>query len=808
MEGRSSFLFLVWCRGINANLDYLLLTKNPLGMAELCYLWGNWSLFPSINMSNPILFHEMPADNSPALLPVVPGGNDSRIDIGEYMETLFEARWLIVVVMAVALLGAAIYRVSSQPVYEANILIHVEEESGKEPKTTFGEMGSMFNLKATPNAEIELVRSRLVVSTALDKLDKYVQAQPMHFPVVGDWLVKQKLAAIPSGFGGYAWGAEKIDVAFFTVPDALLNQEFTLTGTAGDKYRLQDINGTFLADGVLGKPLEVKTTYGPIELLVASMRAEPGVRFQLKRYSRLAQIEQVQKNMEVKELGKQSAVIRVALKGDDARWVYGVLNKIGEEYVIQNAARKTQEANKALAFLNKQLPDLKRQLEESETRYSVFRNSKGTVDLGEEAKSALQQVVAAKARKADLEQKRNELLVRFTPNHPVLIGVDTQMREVNSEIRGLNSHIKSLPLLEQELLKLSRDLKINTELYTSLLNTARQLRLVTVSATSNVRLVDMPMMPERPISAGLPKIFGIGILAGLLAGIGAAVLRKSVRRGVEDPLEIEQMVNLPVYASIPHSDTQKNLTARRGRLPLLAKDAPYDGAMESLRKFRAVMHYMASRNRNNISLILSPTAGNGKSFISANLAALLGMGNKRVLLIDADLRNGDLHRYFNVDQEEGLTEALSGTADIEKLIRRDVAPNVDLITSGTLPRESELLLTPALQSLLRLLAPRYDMVLINGAPLLEVSDSLAVGVHAGAVYVVAKAGVSTIREIGETVRQLRQAGLTANGCLFNGAKTRSHYAYQYKYTYGKHWNVQYLSSNTRAGNVALRTRSG
>ena len=763
-------------------------------------------------MSNPILFHEMPAENASPPLPVVHSGDDNRIDVAEHMQTLFEARWLIAILMLVALLGATVYRVVVKPVYEANMMIHVEEQSDKEPKTTFGEIGSMFNLKTTPNAEIELVRSRLVVSRALDRLNQYVQVSPVYLPLLGEWLAKQKQTVIPSGYGGYAWGGEKVDVASFIVPEDMLNREFTLTATGGGGYTLEDKDGAVHAEGTIGKPLQVKTAQGGIELLVRNIQAELGVRFELRHLSRLALIEQVQKNMEVKELGRQSAVIRVALQGNNPRWIHAILEKIGEEYIVQNVARKTQEADKALAFLNKQLPELKVQLEESENRYNQFRNSKGTVDLGEEAKSALQQTVVAKARKADLEQKRNELLVRFTENHPVLIGINSQLREVNGEIRNLNAHIKSLPLLEQELLKLSRDLKINTDLYASLLNTARQLRLITVSATSNVRLVDMPMLPERSISAGWQKIYGVGILAGLMAGIGAAVLKKSMRRGVEDPLEIEQMVNLPVYASIPLSEAQKQLQTRRGlraqQVPLLARDAPHDEAMEGLRKFRAVMQYQSSHNKNNISLLLSPTAGNGKSFVSANLAALLGLGNKRVLLIDADLRNGDLHRYFHLAQEGGLTEALSGMENIEKLIHREVAPNVDLITSGVLPRESELLLTPALQSLLRMLAPRYDMVLINGAPLLEVSDSLALGVHAGTVYVVARAGASTIREIGETVRQLRQAGLTARGCIFNGAKSRSQgYAYKYRYAYGKQGNVQYLS-RTRRSNAALPTHSG
>lgn len=764
-------------------------------------------------MSNPIVYYDFPNERRQPPIPVVQGDGGEQFDVWQYFRTLYESRWLIVLCILVALAFSVLYVVTVRPVYQSNFIVHVEEEGERKPNTTFTDMGAMFNVKTSASAEVELMKSRLVVSRALDKLDMYVSADPEYFPVVGKWLASRNWQLpVPPGFGGYAWSGDTIKVSAFNVPDALLNQPFMLATGENGQFRLESEALGIAAEGKVGTPLRIAYGGGQIELVVAELHAPAGIRFNLRHSSRLAMIDRVLASLVVVEQGKQSGVISASMRGDDPKWITMVLTEIANEYLAQNRARRTQEARNALDFLNKQLPDLKHQLEESETKYNQFRASKGTVDLGEEARSDLQQLVTAKTRKADLEQKRNELLVRFTENHPVVIGLDTQLREVRAEIRNLNSHIKSLPLVEQELLKLSRDLKINTELYTSLLNTARQLRLVTVSATSNVRPIDMPILPEWPVSGGWQKTFGIGIMAGLMAGIAAAVVRKSLRRGVEDPLQIEQMVNLPVYASIPLSDAQKQLQKRRGiraeRVPLLAKEAPHDEAMEGLRKFRAVMQHLSAGSNNNISLLLSPTAGNGKSFVSANLAVLLGLGNKRVLLIDADLRNGDLHRYFNVAQECGLTEALSGMGNIEKLLRSEVAPNVDLITSGALPRESELLLTPALQSLLRLLAPRYDMVLINGAPLLEVSDSLAIAAHAGAVYVVARAGVSTIREIGETVAQLRQAGFTAKGCLFNGVQSRSQrHAYRYKYTYGKHWNVEYLSS-PRGGPMTLTKRSG
>lgn len=763
-------------------------------------------------MSNPILFREFPAENAPIPLRLIPEKEEEgKLDLDAIRQTLFQGKWLILLMMLLGIAAAGLYFIAKKPVYEANMLIHVEEETLKEPKSTFGEMGTMFTLKTTSYAEIELVRSRLVLSRALDRVDQYVLAVPRYFPLVGYWLSHKQPDLLPSGLLGYAWGGEQIKVAAFQVPEALQNEDFLITSQGNGAYALAGMKGAVQASGKVNVPLRIDTAEGPLELVIANLQGAPGTRYTLNRRSRLAMIEDVLKHLQAKELGKQSAVIRVALSGTDPVWVNTVLSRIGEEYIEQNAARKTQEANKALAFLNKQLPELKQQLEESESKYNQFRKANGTINMGEESKLSLQQLVTAKNRKTDLEQKRNELLIRFTPNHPLLVGLDTQLREVNAEIRSLNAGIKALPTLEQEVLKLSRDVTVNTELYMSLLNTARQLRLVTVSATSNVRLVDMPMMPEVPISLDAKKVLALGLLAGLVAGVGAAFARRSTRHGVEDPLQIEEMVNLPVFASIPYSSMQNKLRTRRlgqaQQLPLLARDATHDPAMESLRKFRTVLQYTMLQARNNVALILSPTAGNGKSFISANLAVLLGLANKRVLLIDADLRNGDLHCYFHLPQEGGLTEALSGGANVEALIHREAAPNVDLITSGTLPRESELLLRPALQSLLHGLAERYDMVLINGAPLLEVSDSLALGSHAGSIYVVAKADVSTVREIGETVRMLRQAGLSARGCVLNGTRTPANrYAYHYKYNYTRQWGVKYLAGKGSRYDAALGAR--
>jgi tyrosine-protein kinase Etk/Wzc len=724
--------------------------------------------------------------------------SDNEAELSNYLNVFFDNRWLIATItLAVTLLGAA-YAFMAKPVYEANMLIHVEEDSAKEAKNILGEMGSLFDVKTAATAEMELIRSRLVVSRAIDNLRLYIAAQPKYFPVFGKWIAENdNHLSSPGilGYGGYAWGGEKIDISTFNVPDALLNRDFVLTAENDGQFRVTEKENNIVLKGTIGTMLAFETAKGPIELQVEKLAALPGAEFGLRRTSRLALIESVQKNLKVAEQGKQSGIIGVSLEGSDAQAVHNVLSEISKEYVRQNTSRKTEEADKSLAFLNKQLPDLKQQLEQSEARYNQFRNQHGTIDLGEEAKLSLQQSAAAKMKRVDLEQKKTELLSRFTENHPIVIGVDSQLNEINGEIRAIADHIKTLPTLEQEVVRLSRDVKVNTDLYTALLNTAQQLKMITVAKMSNVRLVDAPMLPEKPVSPNRPKIIAIALLLGLFLGVIVAFIKKALHGGIDDPIEIEKMLGVPVYATIPHSKMQKELfdqvSRKSPKLPLLAKISSMDVAVEALRNFRTALQFSMSHSKNNIVLITGPTAGMGKSFVSTNLAAVMASSGKRVLLIDGDFRNGHLHRYFDLGRQDGLVDAISGTKRLDQIIHREVIDNVDFIATGALPSNpSELLLRPNLATLLQTLSSLYDVVLIDGTPILAVSDSLIIGAHAGAIYILTRAGITTPGEIAESIKRLSQAGLSARGVLFNDLTLRPG-RYGYGYKYAKYRQVQY-----------------
>jgi tyrosine-protein kinase Etk/Wzc len=713
---------------------------------------------------------------------VDPPREEPAFDLKGYLNTLYDSRWLIGGITAFITLVAVLYALVAKPVFEANLMIHVEEESPNASKNILSEASSLFETKKAAIAEMELLRSRMVVSRAVDNLQLYIDVQPRYFPIAGFWFANQNGNALSTpglfGYGGYVWGSEKAEVSLFEVPEAWLAREFTLTALGKDRYRFSGGGQRIVFEGEVGLRYRVPTPEGLIELKVDRIAANPGGRFRLRRMSRFAMIEAIQNALVITEQGKQSGIIEVKLQGENARRTYAVLSEIGREYMRQNLARKTEEAEKSLAFLNQQLPILKRQLEQAEDRYNQFRNAHSTVDLQEEARMSLTQAAAARARRMDLIQKKTELLARFTEDHPIVAAINRQLKEVDTEIDQVNARIKDLPVLEQDEARLTRDIKVNTDLYTALSNTAQQLRLISVGRVSNVRMVDAPIAPEKPIKPNRPLIVALTVVTGLFLGTLIAFTRKAMMGGIDDPQAIERLLRARVvYATIPHSNNQDKLTRKArsdgGVLPLLAQIIPEDAAVESLRSFRAALLFSMPHFRNNIVMFAGPTRGLGKSFVSANFAAVMAASGKRVLLIDADLRNGQLHRYFGMGRERGLSRAILGQSAIDEVIHHDVVENLDFIPTGELPpNRSEFLLHLNFGGLLQQVAAHYDLVLLDPPPLLDVADALIIGGHAGAVFIVARSGRTNESEINESIKRLNHAGISPQGVLFNDMAPR------------------------------------
>ena len=721
--------------------------------------------------------------SGPALRPSYP--------VRRYWGMLYGGRRLI---LCTALAGAfigAVYALCAAPVYRTDILFQVEQSPTDSKSTSpTGDPSSVFDLKTDASTEIEVLKSRAVLDRAIDSTNLAVDARPHYLPLIG-WRFVNAADGVSSPLpGGYVYGAERIDVPTFDVPKRLLGKRFALTVGDDGAYTLQR-TGWFgrtgpAWQGRIGQPLHVETAQGPLDIFVRGVAGKPGARFDLTRYSDEEATAWLQKNALISERGKQSNMVGVTLDGTDPVHDSRVLNAIGDAYLAQNTQRKSEAADKLIRFMDAQLPQLKAQLEKAESRFNAFRASHGTVNTSDEALALRQQSVDIETRVQTLQQRREELLTRFMPKHPAVVAVDAQLSDAQRSLDTTRKQIQQLPAVEQGVLQLQRDVAVDTALYTNLLNTRQQMILARASKTGTVRIVDTAKVAEQPIGPHRGVAVIALLLVGLLAGAAIVVVRQRIVGTIGDAEEIEWTTGLPVFATVPHSPVaaQAELRPKAGRRGARAPVPPVavqDAALESLRNFRAALQLSMPDASNPVVLISGPTTGVGKSFVAANIASLVGAAKRRVLLIDADLRKGSLHERFRYSRAPGLSDVVAGTHSLDEAIKRGVVPGLDFIAMGSVvPDPGELLLQPALAELIEQLASRYDMVVIDGPPLLPVADALVLGRLAGTVFLVARSGVTTIAELDESARRLEHAHIDVRGVVLNdykGAPGRYDYGY-------------------------------
>ncbi|HEX2544654.1 MAG TPA: polysaccharide biosynthesis tyrosine autokinase [Ramlibacter sp.] len=726
------------------------------------------------------------------------------INLVEYWDIVVDNRWLIAAVLALAATIGGVYAFLARPVYESNMLVQVEDNMGNS-KALLGEAAGLVDVKTATSAEIEILRSRLVIGQAVDNARLYIEARPRYVPYIGSAMARISSGLSSPGFfgmPGYVSGRESITVPTFTVPQRFEGSMFRLTALGNGRYvvRHPQIDGELA--GTVGTPATKGTSAGNIELLVTSLQANPGAEFDLARRSRLGTIVALQRNLKLVEKGRQSGIIEASLQGPDPEQLRVVLTEVGRQYVRQNIERKAAEAEKTLAFLDVQLPQFKRQLSQAEESYTRYRNQQGTVALDEEAKMALTRSADLEAKLLEAQQKRREFVSRFTPQHPTVQTLDEQIRAWSTEIARLNARVRTMPSVQQDAYRLERDVKVNTELYQRLRDNALQLQLVREGKIGNVRVIDEPTKPEWPVAPNRNSIVLLACALGLVGGVLIALARNAFFRGIRNAQEIEAETNLNVYSTIPLSHSQEELarkaSAKQPGMHILAATLPDDPAVESLRSLRTALQFAMLESSSNRILITGATPNVGKSFVSCNFAAVLASTGRRVVLIDADLRKGHLNQYFGVPRPRGLSELIAGTLQPADVIRRNLLPNLDVITTGTLPpNPAELMMSGALATLLQQLSSQYDYVIIDTPPVLVAADTPAIAAQAGTLLLVARAGETQMGELHESAKRLAHAGKAATGVLLNALDlSRRHYG-SYAYKYGGYRYKQYSYTSTR-----------
>ncbi|MEC4168265.1 polysaccharide biosynthesis tyrosine autokinase [Pseudomonas sp. MS-1(2024)] len=737
---------------------------------------------------------------TPVTKPHEQDNDNDEIDLMGLLGTLIDHKWLIAGVTGVFMAAGVAYALLATPVYQANALIQVEPK--KSDMLGFSDVGSMLGKESPSATEIELIKSRRNIGAVVDNLKLDIKAEPNYFPLIGEFMTRRfqpdaenTVASPLFGMNSYAWGGEQLKLAQLELPRELLGKRLTLvSGEAGSYTLLDDDN--LLVNGQVG----ISVNDNGIKLQVDTLRANAGTTFSVTRSPRLSTILNYQQVLDVVERGKESGMIGIALESTEPATAIQILNEVARLYVQQNIERTSAEAAQSLSFLRDQLPQVRKDLEKAENALNAFQIRSKSIDISLEAKAILDQIVALDTNISTLKLQQAEMDRKFTPQHPAYRALMAQLAELTSKQNRLAKQVEGLPSTQQELLSLTRDLKVSTEIYTQLLNKSQELDVMRAGAVGNVRLIDTADVDLRdPVKPKKALIVLIATLFGAFLAIGYVLFRKALNRGVENPDDIEKL-GLPVYASIPFSSLQKvedeKSPSGRGTraTPLLASSHPTDLAIEGLRSLRTSLHFAMLEADNNRLMISGPSPKVGKSFVSSNLAAVIAQSGQRVLLVDVDMRKGYIHKMFGIPVENGLSDLLAKRCDLETAVHKTEIENLDVIGRGQIPpNPSELLMHKNFTEFLEQVSADYDLVILDTPPFLAVTDATIVGRQSGTNLIVTRFELNPAREVELTMRRFAQNGINLKGAIFNGVEKRASAKYGYG-AYG-YYNYEYKSDS-------------
>ena len=721
--------------------------------------------------------------------------SSESVGLLDVLNVLRDSKWLIAGSVAVAAAAAAAYGFLVPPTYEATALIQVEEGKDGSPAriSALSETAALFEARSTVAAEMGILRSNLIVEQAVERLGLDVSARPKQVPVIGYWLSSRATQPSTPGFlgrPGYVTGNEAIQVDKFVVPRELEGKTFTVTLT-DTGYSLRAPDGKVVLNGLAGKPQGFSVDGKPGEILVAGFVGHAGAQFLVKRQPRSVLLNQLQRALSIEEQGKQSGMLRLKLTGSNPDLAARTLNEISNDYIQHHLGQRMADVNKALDLVSGHLPTLRAQLQEAELQLSRLRSRAAAADISKEGRFTLEQSRGLQATLLELQRKREDLQQTYLPQHPAMKALEAQIAALTSQIGKVSSRARAAtprasPERDQDMIRLNRELKVTSDLYASLLISAQQLGLAKESRGGNVRVVDSAKIPDQPVGPSGTAIMAFGGIAGLLLGVCLALLRAGLRRGVTNPAEIEEQTNVSVLTTIPMSRNQRLLSNSRSRAAndshVLATKFPLDPAIDSLRNMLTLLPSATPESGPNFVVITGPTPLVGKSFISLNLAAVMGATGARVLLVDGDMRGGKLAKSVGVNHYRGLSDLLAGRFKFGEVVHRQVMPNVDFVASGQVTGSpADLLWARPVREALKGDCAQYSTVIIDSPPVLAAADTTILSQQADAVFLVARAEVTSLSEIQVSIKCLLQRGVQVKGVIFSGVDTsKSHYdVYRY-----------------------------
>lgn len=655
-----------------------------------------------------------------------------------------------------------------RPVYQVDALLQIESKNNK-GAGMMASLGGLFATTSPAETEIELIKSRQIIGDAVDKMHLQYNAEPT-----------SRLNRLFHREG-------RMEIRQFDIPWDLLPEDdergpwFATAMDDSSEFILFDHHKKQVLEGKVGETYRFPYAGDTAIFSVYKMMAKKGQKFKITKYNRLDAIEAFKKAFDVKEKGKKTGVLEFTYQDIYPDRATTILNEIATSYLRQNVEQRNAEAQKTLEFLEKQLPDVKAQMDSSLLKFNTYRHQVGSVDINAETRIILERRSKLQQDLLNLQQKKQEAIRLFQPEHPTIKTLEEQEQALKRELSINSSETRKLPATQQEVLKLTNEVDMSKIMYTTMLNNIQQLKLVSAGEVGSVRVVDFAEEVTRPAKPKKTMIVFAFLALGFLIGASLVILKSKFSNGVRDAHFIERETGFSVYAKVPKG----NPKGTKGTRPLAVVE-PDDVAVESLRALRSSLEFSMEEGSRPIIGVSGLIPGVGKSFISVNLAALCAGLGKKVLLIDADLRKGRLHKEFGIKRGDGLSQYLLRKAALDNIIYATEVENLFIMPCGNVPSNpSEILGSKHYSEMIDKLENMFDLIIIDTPPIMLVTDAALACRQASQIVMVIEYNKHSIDAIQDGMSQLLKGNTTAHASFVINKYEHGH-SDGYGYKYGKY----------------------
>jgi len=725
--------------------------------------------------------------------PLVIPQQEETGDLLQFIDVLWHRRWTIALCVVLCLAGGFLYLARARPIFRSTSRLYVEKE---EPAVISNQTGlTLMGSKNYLYTQAELLKSIPIVSSACEKL---AGERLRTFSNVDD-----RIGFLKKNLDVEVGRKDEMITVAFESPYPV--EAAKIVNAVVNSYRSYLESRKKSTAAQILKILKDERVKREAEL---SKRLQAIVDY--KRKNGVVVLQGERGNILIQQLSQLTdALVQAQLDEIAARAVY---------QAVQNAEDNPEELRRLVDRTNLALglgwSGRSRYFQAKQQYLSMSQSLRERLVAAEEELLALQaqyteSVPAVRAAKKRVETLKEELkrvdreLAKLEEEEKQeekrFVGAclaaalhqyevaKQKVKQLKQEVEAQRKLAEEAAVKEAEYAMLEAELQRTQKTLELLDDRIKELNLTEDTGALNVTIVEYAKPEDKPVKPRKALTMALCLMLGLMAGVGLAFFQEWIDQRVKTPEEASAAAGAPLLGVVPHvSEVESD-----SNLGTWLQQKPNSAYAEAFRTVRTAVYFGIPRERSQIILVASPGPGEGKSSVAANLALAMAQAGQKVALVDCDFRRPVLHRYFEIDNEVGLSNVLVGSKQLGEATKRTCAPNLDVIPCGPRPvNPAELLNSDAFSSVVKELCGLYDRVVLDSPPVLGFADARILAAVAQATILVARCEDTTRKAIEAACEALSSVGGSVLGVVANDMSKRSRrygsYGYYYYGYYGKY----------------------